>query len=115
MSCRSFVHFMMFFFPTMIMGNWEARVTMILAFLTGPLFTQMMAAQYPATYKVSAVHFFGLKKCTGLSPDVEWVLRSPEKLSRLPLEPSKPTVLANNWQPLLCTWVDSKVLHQGRI
>jgi hypothetical protein len=55
MPCSSCVHFLFFFFPTMIMGNWEAKLTMGLAFLTGPLLTQLLAAQYPATYKVSAV------------------------------------------------------------
>jgi hypothetical protein len=36
------------------MGNREAKLTMVLAFLTGPLLTQLMAAQYPETYKVGA-------------------------------------------------------------
>lgn len=49
---RGFLHFFFFFFPSWIMGNLEAKVTMILAFFTGPVLTQLLAAQYMDTYKV---------------------------------------------------------------
>lgn len=44
-------HFFFFFFPTVIMANNLARLTMLAAFITGPLFTQMLAARYAETYK----------------------------------------------------------------
>lgn len=50
--CRGFLHFFFFFFPSWIMGNVEAKVTMVLAFFTGPVLTQLLAAQYMDTYKV---------------------------------------------------------------
>lgn len=46
----SFTHFFFFFFPTAIMGNTMARLTMLAAFVTGPVFTQMLAARHMATY-----------------------------------------------------------------
>lgn len=48
---NSFTHFFFFFFPTAIMGNLTARLTMLAAFFTGPVFTQMLAARHMATYK----------------------------------------------------------------
>jgi hypothetical protein len=54
-ACSGFTHFFFFFFPTWIMGNTEARLTMVAAFFTGPVLTQLIAAQNMATYKVGAV------------------------------------------------------------
>jgi hypothetical protein len=44
-------HFFFFFAPTMIMANNLARLILCMAFFTGPVFTQMLAARHMDTYK----------------------------------------------------------------
>lgn len=44
------LHFYFFFFPTMIMADWTAKLTMVGAFFMGPVFTQLLAARHMGTY-----------------------------------------------------------------
>lgn len=50
--CSGFTHFLFFFFPAIIMGNMAARLIMLGALFTGPVFTQLLAARHMDTYKV---------------------------------------------------------------